>query len=157
MAEDLNQRIEQAAQGITPQTKPDERRRFLGSLRERAVLRLSVSETNDLQATKLFLAHLQDYKDYTVLINGNMKQNDFINEVMSACSNQKIKFTLISDETAQTDPQATGILIVAKQAVNRYRIGIKQVYAPDLPTPRLTADEPKKKSHFWSKIFGRKS
>lgn len=28
MTEDLNKRVEQAAQGITPQTKPDERRRF---------------------------------------------------------------------------------------------------------------------------------
>lgn len=28
MTEDLNKRVEQAAQGITPQTKPDERRLF---------------------------------------------------------------------------------------------------------------------------------
>ena len=40
MTEDLNKRVEQAAQGITPQTKPDERRRFLGSLRERCLIRM---------------------------------------------------------------------------------------------------------------------
>ena len=30
MSDDLSKRVEQAAQGITPQTKQDERRRYLG-------------------------------------------------------------------------------------------------------------------------------
>ena len=34
MTEDLNTRLENAAKGITPQTCPDERRRYLGSLYE---------------------------------------------------------------------------------------------------------------------------
>ena len=39
MTEDLNTRLENAAKGITPQTCPDERRRYLGSLRERVLVR----------------------------------------------------------------------------------------------------------------------
>ena len=46
MSEDLNQRLEQSSHGNL-QTKPDERRRFLGSLRERTFLRMTVAQVQD--------------------------------------------------------------------------------------------------------------
>ena len=55
MTEDLNKRVEQAAQGITPQTKPDERRRYLGSLRERCLIRMDNTEVKD---STFFLHHI---------------------------------------------------------------------------------------------------
>lgn len=72
MTEDLNKRVEQAAQGITPQTKPDERRRYLGSLRERVYVRMNNTEVKDSKLTALFLQHIADFKKYTILINGNI-------------------------------------------------------------------------------------
>ncbi|NLD07911.1 MAG: YueI family protein, partial [Lactobacillus sp.] len=62
MTEDLNKRVEQAAQGITPQTKPDERRLFLGSLRERVLVRLDNTEVKNSKLTVLFLKHIDDFK-----------------------------------------------------------------------------------------------
>ncbi len=47
MTEDLNTRLEHAAKGITPQTCPEERRRYLGSLRERVLVRMTVKETDN--------------------------------------------------------------------------------------------------------------
>jgi len=67
MTEDLNKRVEQAAQGITPQTKPDERRRFLGSLRERCLIRMDNTEVKNPELTALFLKHITDFKGYTIL------------------------------------------------------------------------------------------
>lgn len=156
MAEDLNERLQQAASGTTPQTKPDERRRFLGSLRERTLIRMTVAQTADPQLQKLFLQHLNDYQGYTILINGKMPQNNFINQVMGKASQAGIKFTLINDETAKTESDATGILVVAKQAINQYRIEINQVYAPALSSEKLSA--PKEKKHsFWHKLFGKEN
>lgn len=77
MTEDLNKRVEQAAQGITPQTKPDERRRYLGSLRERVLVRLNNTEVKDPKLTALFLKHITDFKGYTILINGNITDDGF--------------------------------------------------------------------------------
>lgn len=54
MSEDLEKRVEYAASGITPQTKPDERRRYLGSLRERVYLRMNLTECQDPALTQLF-------------------------------------------------------------------------------------------------------
>ena len=58
MTEDLNTRLEHAAKGITPQTCPDERRRYLGSLRERVLVRMTVKETDNPDLDALFLDHL---------------------------------------------------------------------------------------------------
>lgn len=114
MTEDLNTRLEHAAKGITPQTCPDERRRYLGSLRERVLVRMTVKETDNPDLDALFLDHLNDFKNYTILINGKMPQNKFISKLMSLCSQKDIKFTLINDETAKNELDSTGVLVVSK-------------------------------------------
>lgn len=154
MTEDLNKRIEQEAQGITPQTRPDERRRYLGSLRERVFVRLTVAEASNPAASQLFLQHIDDYQPYEVLINGRMPQNQFVNQVLTACGKKGISFRLINDQTAQTEPEATGILVVAKTALNRPRIGIKEVYAPEMPKEKLTSHQ--QRPSFWHRLFHRR-
>lgn len=151
MAEDLNQRLEQSAAGGTPQTKPDERRRFLGSLRERVLVRMSVEQVQDSSLDMLFLKHIPDFKGYTVLINGKMPQNKFLDKIMSTCSKDNVPFTLINDESAQNKPEASGILVVSKQAINHYRIDITQVYGKTISPTSLQS--PQKKTSFWKRIF----
>ena len=153
MTEDLNTRLEHAAKGITPQTCPDERRRYLGSLRERVLVRMTVKETDNPALDTLFVDHLNDFKNYTILINGKMPQNKFISKLMSLCSQKDIKFTLINDETAKNEPDSTGVLVVSKTAINHYRIDINQVYAPEVPHEQLSKP---KKENFWDKLFRKK-
>ncbi|MFC2695312.1 MAG: YueI family protein [Lactobacillus sp.] len=152
MTEDLNTRLQQEAEGITPQTKPDERRRYLGSLRERVFVRLTNQECHVLACQRAFLKHIRDYRPYTVLINANMPQTSFIDDVIASCADQKVNFTYVSDETAKKEPDATGLLVVASQAINRPRIEILQVYAPEIPQEKLPA--PKKKGWF-ARLFKR--
>ena len=154
MTEDLNTRIEHAANGITPQTCPDERKKYLGSLRERVLIRMTVGEINDTHLDELFLKHINDFEGYTILINGKMAQNSFISKLMSLCSQKDIKFTLINDNTAKNDPNATGVLVVSKNAINHYRIEINQVYAPEVPREQLPKP---KKENFWNKLFKRRN
>ena len=151
MSDDLSKRVEQAAQGITPQTKPDERRRYLGSLRERVYVRMNNAEVKDSKLTSLFLQHIDDFKGYTILINGNITDDGFLGDVEAACSNKNIPFTLVNNQTAKTAPRHSAVLVVSKNAINRQRIKIGQVYAPELPKTELEA--PKKKESFWHKLF----
>lgn len=150
MTEDLNKRLEMEAQGVTPQTRPDERRRYLGSLRERVYVRLTVAETQDPHATHLFMQHFSDFKNYEVLINGRMPQNESVNQIMTKCGQTNTPFRLINDQTAQTSQTATGILVVAKTALNRPRIEINQVYAPEMPKEQLSSSH---KPSFWHRLF----
>src|SRR5699024_362118 len=151
MSDDLSKRVEQAAQGITPQTKPDERRRYLGSLRERVYVRMNNAEVKDSKLTSLFLQHIDDFKGYTILINGNITVDGFLGDVEAACSKKNIPFTLVNNETAKTGAEDSAVLVVSKNAINRQRIKIGQVYAPELPKTELEA--PKKKESFWHKLF----
>lgn len=151
MTEDLEQRVANAAQGITPQTKPDERRRYLGSLRERVLVRMNNQEINNPDLTKTFLAHLDDYQGYTILVNGNIADNGFLGKLEGQASQKNIPFTLVNNETAKTGPEDSAVLVVAKDAINKPRIEIGQVYPPEFPTEKLP--EPKKKPGFFSRLF----
>ncbi|NRN76535.1 YueI family protein [Lactobacillus helveticus] len=151
MSDDLSKRVEQAAQGITSQTKPDERRRYLGSLRERVYVRMNNTEVKDPELTSLFLKHIDDFKGYTILINGNITDDGFLGEVEAACSKKNIPFTLVNNETAKTGPEDSAVLVVSKNAINRQRIEITQVYAPEMPKTELKA--PEKKESFWHKLL----
>ena len=151
MTEDLNTRVSNAAQGITPQTKPDERRRFLGSLRERVLVRMTNSEVQDPKLTSLFLQHFKDYVGYNILINGNLHDN-FVDQVETYCSKYGTSFTIVNNETAKTGPNDSAILVVASSAINKMRIEISQVYPPEMPKAQL-ADTNHKKAGFWHKLF----
>ncbi|MGQ5709188.1 DUF1694 domain-containing protein [Lactobacillus sp. PSON] len=151
MTEDLNDRLKQSSLGGSPQTKPDERRRFLGSLRERVFVRMNNTEIHDPKLNELFLKHIDDYKGYTVLINGNIDDDAFLGKVEAACSKNNIPFTLVNNETAKTGPEDTAILVVAKNAINKMRIEIGQVYPPEMPKTELTA--PEKKHGFFHHLF----
>lgn len=155
MTEDLNTRLQQEAQGITPQTKPDERRRYLGSLRERVYVRMTNKECRDPECQRAFLQHVKDYRPYTVLINANMPQTSFVDDVIASCAGQKVNFTYVSDQTAKKDDDATGLLVVSAQAINRTRIEILQVYAPEMRKEELA--QPKKKKGLFARIFSRKN
>ena len=151
MTEDLNTRVSNAAQGITPQTKPDERRRFLGSLRERVLVRMTNSEVQDPKLTSLFLQHFKDYVGYNILINGNLHDN-FVDQVETYCSKYETSFTIVNNETAKTGPDDSAILVVASSAINKMRIEISQVYPPEMPKAQL-ADTNQKKAGFWHRLF----
>ena len=154
MSEDLNQRLEQSSHGNL-QTKPDERRRFLGSLRERTFLRMTVAQVQDPKWQKIFIEHFNEFKPYSIIINGKMPQNGFIGQVMALCSKNDVKFTMINDTTAQNDPDATGLLVVSPTAINRMRIEINQVFAPSIGGEGLAAPKPHKKS-LLERLFGKK-
>jgi uncharacterized protein YueI len=153
MTEDLNKRVSNAAQGITPQTKPDERRRFLGSLRERIFVRMSNSEAQNPKSQKIFLDNFNDYLSYEVLINANI-DDPFLSQIEANCGKYGVAFTLINNETAKTGPNETAVVVVSKTAINRLRIELRQVYPPELSKEALPETKTNKGS-FWQRLFHR--
>lgn len=154
MSDDLTKRVQNAANGITPQTKPDERRHFLGSLRERVFVAMTNEEAQDESLTDLFLEHMEDFRDYQILINGKITNQVFLTQVEASASKAGIPFTLVNNETAQIGAKEVAILVVSKVAINRPRIGLKQVYPPEMPKEALPNSN--KKVSFWKRLFGGK-
>ncbi|ANY13752.1 YueI family protein [Latilactobacillus curvatus] len=140
----LQQHLDSAMHGA-PQTNPDERRRYLGSLRERVFLGITNQELATAQAK--FEAHLTDYKPYSVLLNG---KNPAATDYLVALSAHGIPFTLVNNETAKTEPTAFGLLVVAKDAINHEAITLDTLY----PDPKTTTqDAPTKKGGFLKHLF----
>lgn len=151
MSEDLEKRVQNAANGITPQTRPDERRRYMGSLRERVLVRMNIKEAQDTNLCSLFLKHFNDYKNYSILLNANTPNSDFIYKIEAMASKKNIPFTLVNDETARTGDEDSAILVVSKTAINKPRVEITQVYPPNIPTEQLP--KPKKQKGFLYNLF----
>ncbi|MDO4912124.1 MAG: YueI family protein [Lactobacillus sp.] len=152
MTEDLSQRVQNAANGVKHETLPDQRRHFLGSLRERVYLKLSNQEILNKDLQDIFMKHLDDYQPYHLLINGNDSTHPFVSLVMKEASQHDIQFTLVNNENALTGADEPAILVVSNEAINRPRIALTQVYPPEFPTEKLA--EPKKVG-FWKKLFGK--
>ncbi|ERL66447.1 YueI family protein [Schleiferilactobacillus shenzhenensis] len=146
--DDVNQRIEESAAGGR-QTNPDERRQYLGSLRERVFLAITVGQLPDPDVLTAFNAHLADFKGYSALINGKV-DNSITGAYIKALSSGGIPFTLVNDTTTPSDNAAMGLLIVAKAAINEPTVAITAKY----PDGAHSAD-PKEKKHkgFFDSLF----
>jgi uncharacterized protein YueI len=144
--DDVNQRIEDSALGGR-QTKPDERRQYMGSLRERVFLAITVGQLADPAILNTFTQHCADYQGYTALLNGKVS-NSIMGDYMKALNNKNVPFTLVNDPDTPADAAAMGVLIVAKDAINRSVINIKDLF-PD------TTTKPAEKKHkgFFESLF----
>jgi len=142
----LQQHLESAMHG-TPQTNPDERRRYLGSLRERVFLSMTNQQLAQADYQKLFESHLTEFKDYQVLLNG---KNSAATGYLAALSAKSIPFTLVNNETAHTDSTAFGLLVVAADAINCDPIAIELKYATT--TTNKPVEKPEKDS-FFKRLF----
>ncbi len=131
-----------------PQTNPDERRQYLGSLRERVAVRVKnqdVEEPAALAAVKAALAKHQGQTDYKLLINGKLDPQ-MTAPFMQAAGSANVAFTLVNDATANLTPQGSGILLVAKAAINVKDIDVPQANAP-------AAAQPAKKRGLFGRLF----
>lgn len=130
-----------------PQTNPDERRRYLGSLRERVLVRVTNSQIEApaaLAAVKSALtAHAGD-PAYKLLLNGKLNPA-LTAPYMAAANEHNCQFTLVADDTADLDAGGSGALMVADHAINTQDIGVASSDA---------APSPKKKRGFLSNLFG---
>lgn len=144
MAEqDPTDRLMQQLNG-NPQTLPDQRRLYLGSLRERVALAITNQELAADTTLPSFVAALKPYaKDptYKVLLNGKVDVSKTA-PYMKAIKAQGLAFTLVNDDTASLDPKRFFLLVVNQQAINRENIAL----------PIQQAD-PKSTKHHWFDRF----
>lgn len=144
MAEqDPTDRLMQQLNG-NPQTLPDQRRLYLGSLRERVALAITNQELAADTTLPSFVAALKPYaKDstYKVLLNGKVDISKTA-PYMKAIKAQGLAFTLVNDDTASLDPKRFFLLVVNQQAINRENIALP-----------IQKSDPKSAKHHWFDRF----
>lgn len=149
--DDVNERLTNAMHG-TPETLPDQRRHYLGSLRERVVLAIKIKELQDERTLPLFKKHLQDYKNKTALVNGKVTRQ-LISPYMQTLAQANFPFTLVNKPETPYDAEAMALLIVADKAVDQKEIDILTRFEKPAAKPYTPPKKEKGKKGFFHDLF----
>lgn len=145
--DDLQKHLDNAMYG-TPLLKPQEQRKYMGTFRERCYLTMTISQMKNTEYKVNFLQELTLHPDATVLMNGAMAL-DLQSTYIKLINERKVKFTVVND-FVENNPDALGIVLTAKEAVNEEMIDVALKY-PKQTSPTIKADQPKK--GFWRRLF----
>lgn len=126
------------------ETKPDERRKFLGTIRERIIVVLKktqVAETNIYpQVEKEMAANSQA----NLYLNGNMDYST-LSKYVKLASKYKLEHTIVTNKEHDSE---IGLVLAMEYAIDKEEIFITK--------KELKLPEQKKKKGLFSKIFNRK-
>lgn len=148
---DVNERLTSAITG-TPQTLPDQRRQFLGSLRERVLLAIQVKDLDNSRTFRTFETHLKDFTDQTALINGKVDHSK-MGPYLQLLAQENFAFTLVNKPETPEEPDSYALLIVSRTAVDQETINLLDIYpAATDTTTQSTTNKPEKKG-FFSRLF----
>src|SRR5690625_2852221 len=117
----------------TRRPKEAERQRFLGTLRERIVIALTIGQVmTDSGISKLEEAMKKHHEDTQLLINGSVSHRFLTGE--KALANQyKIPYTVISNEGVETD---IGAVLTYSYAINKENIFIEDDHTQEQSKPK---------------------
>jgi uncharacterized protein YueI len=121
------------------QTKPDERRKFLGSLRERIVIALTQNQVREKKVYQQVEESLKEHPGAKLLLNGNMNYNYLVKYIKLA-NQHGISFSMVTNKESQTD---IGLLLAYEHAINR-----EEIYVTKQSGKTVSKTKPKKKSLF---------
>lgn len=130
MAEEKKSAVEQRLDnGIygTPQVKPDEQRRYLGTFRERVCLTISVAELRAQNWEAAMTAEFKRGLGSLVFLNGNLPHEE-IRPYVRAASQAGVNFTMKTDPEFKTTPTSLAVVVAAKQAVYQSPVDVQKRY-----------------------------
>ncbi|WP_456272574.1 YueI family protein [Bacillus sp. AK031] len=129
------------------QTKPDERRKFLGTLRERIVLAMTQSQVRKDGILKQAEAALKENKGAHLYLNGNMSYT-YLSKYIKSADKNGIEYTIVTNKEHNSD---IGFVLAYSYAIDKEEIYITEG-TQTKPKPVVKKATAGKKS-FFSKIF----
>lgn len=115
---DVNERLEQNQNGNGPSLKPDEKRRYLGTFRERVVLAIKLSQVGSDQSKQALSDRLKEYPAATLLIDQNLTGDSYIDYLQLAIKSGN-QYSLLSNNVVSKQVQDPYAIVLAdKTAIN---------------------------------------
>jgi uncharacterized protein YueI len=135
-------------QGIhgAKQTKPDERRRFLTTIRERVVIALTQGEVMRKGVEPEVERLMDENRDAHLFLNGNISYR-YLSEYIKAAEKRGIEFTIVTNKEYDSE---LGLVLAHDHAIDKEEIYLSKKVRPNI-NPVMT----EKKKGFFSKLFGR--
>jgi uncharacterized protein YueI len=124
------------------ETKPDERRKFLGTIRERIIVALTKKQVEEEGIYTEVEKYMKEYKKARLLLNGMMEYS-YLSKYMRLASKYKIVHTIVTNKEHESE---IGLILAMDYAIDKEEIYLKKNVQ--------IQNEPKKS--LFSKIFKRK-
>ncbi|AXI07915.1 DUF1694 domain-containing protein [Oceanobacillus zhaokaii] len=120
--------------------KDDERKQFLGTLRERIVIALTIGQVMTDKGLGKLEEAMKDNTQAKLLINGHVSYK-FLKEEKALADKYHIPYTTITDEENNTD---IGAVLTYDYAIDKEEIFVKEEIEPEEPL--------EEKSSFFAKL-----
>ncbi|MEO2077217.1 MAG: YueI family protein [Bacillus sp. (in: firmicutes)] len=125
------------------ETKPDERRKYLGTLRERIIVAMKKSQVAEAQVYPQVEQLMKENPKAHLFLNGNMSYED-LSKYVKMANKQKIEHTIVTNKEHDSE---IGLVLAMDHAIDKEEIYI---------TKKIAVQEAAKKSKgFFAKLFNR--
>lgn len=144
MADNIDDYLQQGIYG-QKQTNPDERRKFLGSLRERVVIALKQPQMREDGTYPQVEEALKANSKAHLYLNGNMNYS-YLSKYIKLASGYKVEYTIVTNKEHNSE---IGLVLAYDYAIDKPEIFVKR------QTVKAETKKAKKGSLF-AKLFKRK-
>ncbi len=125
------------------ETKPEERKKYLGTLRERIIVALTKKQVAEAKIYPQVEKYIKDYPKARLLLNGTLNYTE-ISKYIKMASTLKIDHTIVTNNVQDTD---IGLVLAMDYAIDKEEIFLSK---KNVPYP-----QGKKSSSILQKIFKR--
>ncbi|WP_058305846.1 YueI family protein [Gracilibacillus massiliensis] len=122
---------------------PDQKRKYMGTYRERVVLALTKAQVRGEKGLKELEQSIQTYPQSSILMNGNMNFR-FFKPYRELANKHGITYTSVTNREAESE---YGLVLAAKTAVDK-----EEIFLPEEPEQK--SEEHKQKKPWWKKLLG---
>lgn len=147
MSDELQNHMNKGMYG-TPQINPDERRRYLGTFRERVDVTITFEELRDQESLTDLALEMKLHPDYRLIINGQVDQTS-LSRLIRLANEAGVAFTATSDRTLPNTATDLAVVFCDKtQAIHREKVDIFECY------PKKAEEVPAKRKSLLERLFG---
>lgn len=125
------------------ETKPDERRKYLGTLRERIIVAMKKSQVAETEIYPQIEQLMKENSQAHLFLNGNMSYED-LSKYVKMANKQKIEHTIVTNKEHDSE---IGLVLAMDHAIDKEEIYITKMIA--------VQQEVKKSKGFFAKLFKR--
>lgn len=126
--------------------KPEEKRRYLGTFRERVALALTTSQTCTKKHLKYVEEQIKVHKSARLLLNGSLSY-DAYSPYIKLANLHGLQFSVVNNKDHKSD---LGVVLAYDYAIDKED---EEVFISE-PIPNQEEPEQTPKKNFWKRLFG---
>ena len=144
MSKNIDDYIQQGIHGSL-ETKPDERRKFLGTIRERIVIALTQAQVRERGIYKQVEEAIKGNREACLYLNGHMYYEDLSKYTKIATENN-VNYTIVTNKKHDSE---IGLVLAYGHAIDKEEIYVEK----EIPNEKTTKKRKKDRDSLFTNFF----